>query len=48
MLDGHMCLSIEGSSPSLLSEMVTEARFRAAKELYGHSGDSPTEGRWDR
>ena len=29
-------------------EMVTEARFRAAKELYGHSGDSPTEGRWDR
>lgn len=46
LFKGRMCLSVEGSSQSLLDDMLPEARFRAAADLHGFSGPAPAEGTW--
>lgn len=48
LFDGRIVLSVEGSSPRLLDQMLREAQFRAADELYGYSGAAPSEGTWTR
>lgn len=48
LFDSRIVLSIEGSSPRLLDQTLQEARFRAAEQLYGYSGATPSEGTWKR
>lgn len=47
-VDGHMCLSMEGDSQSLLTEMLKEARFRVPSQVSGYAGAAPSETIWQR
>jgi hypothetical protein len=46
-VDGHMCLSLEGGSESLVDEMLKDARFRVPGQFRGFAGDVPAETTWN-